>query len=363
MVMGRMKEYCRGGAGRERIAIKLLNRTRGKLIVRTMDRYHVLKPSTLYILGNGFDIHHGMNCKYADFKSWLQKNSPEVYRIMSRLYGNHLDSAKWWQDFENNLAYFDVEGYPKRITQTEYHKYKHEMEELYGQEAADAAIDNYEIEFPRDISNQFHRVGYWARFEMQQLKEALFAAFNEWVENIALPSEQKCMRDIDRNALFMTFNYTRTLEDVYGIEEENVQHMHGVVGGHEEFVVGHGLTTEQIMDMDLDDNVALRDPDKDQGEDNARLAIFEVLGDEMKKPVQEIIQEKQDFFNALRGIEKVIVLGFSYSPIDRPYLDRVFEVVGRDIKVVLGGHSEDDKKNAESFQTSMGLRNAEFCWF
>ena len=33
----------------------------------------------------------------------------------------------------------------------------------------------------------------------------------------------------------------------------------------------------------IDGNVYFRDPEKDQGEDNVRMKLFEVLGDEMKK--------------------------------------------------------------------------------
>jgi hypothetical protein len=323
----------------------------------------LIRPLTLYILGNGFDIHHGVRCQYADFKSWLQDNRHDVYQIMSRLYGNHLDSAEWWQDFENNLACFDVEGYQKRIAQAGYYQYKHEMEEVYGQSIADEAIDDLEVQFPDEASNHFHRVGKWARFEMKQLKEALFNAFGEWVESISLPSKRRCMRNLDRDALFMTFNYTRTLEDVYGIDEEDVRHMHGVVGGRGAFVVGHGLTAEEIMQKDFDENVYFRDPEKDQGEDNVRMKLFEVLGDEMKKPVQEIIQENKVFFNDLHGIHKVIILGLSYSPIDLPYLERVFEVVGRDVHTVLGWHVIKDKNNAKSFSLSARLTNAKLYKF
>lgn len=28
---------------------------------------------SLYILGNGFDIHHGINSKYSDYHEWLEK--------------------------------------------------------------------------------------------------------------------------------------------------------------------------------------------------------------------------------------------------------------------------------------------------
>ena len=325
--------------------------------VSIMNANSIFGPSTLYVLGNGFDIHHRIPCQYADFRGWLQTNRPEVYAIMSRLYGNHLDSKEWWQDFENSLVDFDVEGYPKRIAKAGFHSYKHELERVYGRETVNDAYDTYELECPDESSSYSHRVGYLAGFEMHQLKELLFSTFEDWVNSLSLPSKRHCLRRIDRYAQFMTFNYTRTLEDVYGIEDECVVHIHGVVGGRGEFVIGHGKTAEQLMQSDLENNAMFRDPEKEEGEDSARLKIFDVLEDEMKKPVQELIQEKKVFFNSLSGIQKVVVLGMSYSPIDIPYLDRVFEVIGKGIEAVLGWHSRRDKENAESFARQARLTN------
>lgn len=32
-----------------------------------------MKQDTLYIIGNGFDIAHGLKTTYNDFKNWLEK--------------------------------------------------------------------------------------------------------------------------------------------------------------------------------------------------------------------------------------------------------------------------------------------------
>ena len=167
---------------------------------------YIFGPSTLYILGNGFDIHHNIPCQYKDFKDWLEDKRPEVYAIMTRLYGNRLDSKEWWQDFENSLVDFDVEGYPDRVAKAGFYSYKHELERVYGREVTNDAYDNYELELPGGLSNHSQRVGYLAEFEMHQLKEMLFSAFEEWVNSIPLPPKRHCLQSIDRYAQFMTFN-------------------------------------------------------------------------------------------------------------------------------------------------------------
>ena len=59
----------------------------------------------LYIIGNGFDIHHKINSAYSDFKNWLEINHKKynaLYLIENYFY---IDS-EFWHDFENNLSKF-----------------------------------------------------------------------------------------------------------------------------------------------------------------------------------------------------------------------------------------------------------------
>ena len=32
----------------------------------------------LYLIGNGFDIHHKIKCRYSDFQEWLYENNPVI---------------------------------------------------------------------------------------------------------------------------------------------------------------------------------------------------------------------------------------------------------------------------------------------
>ena len=68
-------------------------------------------------------------------------------------------------------------------------------------------------------------------------------------------------------------------------------------------------------------------------------------------------------FNDLEAINEMGVLGFSYSKIDLPYLRRIFEVVGTDIHVKFGWHSDEDRTNAGTFANEMGLTNCELMYF
>ena len=56
----------------------------------------------LYVIGNGFDLHHGMKTSYTDFRDWLIAHESSVLDTIDELFGD-CDNA-WWRDLENNLA-------------------------------------------------------------------------------------------------------------------------------------------------------------------------------------------------------------------------------------------------------------------
>lgn len=60
----------------------------------------------LYIIGNGFDLHHGINSSYKNFHEWMNENNPDVIEKVDEIYG--ICDDEWWSDFENQLASLDV---------------------------------------------------------------------------------------------------------------------------------------------------------------------------------------------------------------------------------------------------------------
>ena len=79
---------------------------------------------TIYILGNGFDLAHGLKTSYMDFKSYLKKYHEDFLVKLEDLYGlqesieccdpyinndhkNSLAKEVLWQNFEDNLGKID----------------------------------------------------------------------------------------------------------------------------------------------------------------------------------------------------------------------------------------------------------------
>ena len=60
---------------------------------------------TLYIIGNGFDIAHGIKSRYADFKAFVFSNgNPQLIDLMDVFFSN---KRELWGDVENALGEYD----------------------------------------------------------------------------------------------------------------------------------------------------------------------------------------------------------------------------------------------------------------
>jgi len=43
--------------------------------------------NNLYIIGNGFDLHHGINSSYGNFREWLSGNDCDLLNKFDEIYG------------------------------------------------------------------------------------------------------------------------------------------------------------------------------------------------------------------------------------------------------------------------------------
>ena len=62
------------------------------------------RDSRLYIIGNGFDLHHGLASTYRDFEKYVRNNNNKLYSRL-QLY---FDYDYLWSHFEAVLAKIDV---------------------------------------------------------------------------------------------------------------------------------------------------------------------------------------------------------------------------------------------------------------
>lgn len=98
-----------------------------------------LVTSTLFIIGNGFDLHHRIESKYSDFASYLER----VHRHTLRIVEDYVVPDKdLWSVLEERLAEVDVdqiEDYAENFlasygaddwSDSGHHDYEYEIEQI-----------------------------------------------------------------------------------------------------------------------------------------------------------------------------------------------------------------------------------------
>ncbi|WP_428003788.1 AbiH family protein [Acidovorax sp.] len=117
----------------------------------------------------------------------------------------------------------------------------------------------------------------------------------------------------------MTFNYTDTLQRVYGIQHANVVHIHGSASqANDELVLGHGWHRTPTDSFNHGINFEEADTREIEGNE-----IIDEYFSSTFKPTARIIEENQAFFQSLENVSMVLVMGHSLSSVDLPYLREI----------------------------------------
>ncbi len=266
-----------------------------------------MKEECLYIIGNGFDLKHGMATKYSDFKRWLFENGriDVIQELQKAFPAQHGDDYILWSDFEKALGLYDINVV-----------LNWSWEDLY---LTEVSIGGQVFGAPNFLLNT-------------RLPDILSEAFAEWACSIPKPNTPKEYA-LDRCAYFLSFNYTDTLEVLYGIPEESITHIHGRASLKDKLVVGHN------REIDPGD---YWDESLDMRENNERMQRLMDMN-ELRKPYWEIMERNRFFFQKLGGIRDVFVLGHSCAEVDVPYFRKVKETVDSEAIWHFSPYGEEDR--------------------
>ena len=267
--------------------------------------YGIPDSEQLYILGNGFDIHHGIKSNYSDFRKWLlQNNQGNIIDMMDIFFSNERD---FWGGIENALGEYREESI------TEWCEPNDSIPDIFG--------------------------GVMEKFK---------AAFNEWVDSIDIGGIQRDLQ-LPKSAKYLTFNYTDTLESEYGIPSENILHIHGsrIVPG-DEYIIGHGNYRDPENPF-LDESVLLP-------YQNAYSEVVTIMNGWKKEP-QKNIRNHDEFFKTLNKCKGICIFGFSYNSIDMPYLEEIVKNVDKNCRWVLTYYNDNDRALADKFAKDNMITN------
>ena len=162
------------------------------------------------------------------------------------------------------------------------------------------------------------------------ISEIVSNGFAEWAKSIEI-SRHKAI-SLNPNSIFLTFNYTDTLEELYSVPEDHVLHIHGRASIGGPIIVGHQQLLEPL------DHLKRANDFRDNN--NIINNIYDY--NSLYKPVEKIIEKNSPFFRTLNLIENVVVIGHSCGCIDEPYFLRIQESIGNDAVWAFSYHNDED---------------------
>lgn len=313
----------------------------------------------LWIIGNGFDLHHGLHTRYLDYKAYLCQQNNTCASKYCQIQPNKLPQEvcrncckgkdgnsscpvrrfnalpredmkeDLWCDLEEACS-FDIDGLLKRLDGWHGNR-SGELDES----AAEGLLYD-DLRFAKDFTKSW---------------------FPKWVRKVEKELSKKGEKDqsVDVDELddaFLTFNYTTTLQKIYGIPKERILYVHGCITQADEYplVFGSPDITNEAIAAAIKRYAQSRELKVEQeGRLHSRLSELTAA---LKKEIQSRLIEARRFVyrrcNDLSTVKEVVVAGHSLGRIDRPYFDFLTEYF-RSVKWRFLFHGERDLKNALEF--------------
>jgi len=254
----------------------------------------------IFIIGNGFDRGHKLKTNYWDFRSFLERCYPDFlynFEINYDIYPGFSEDEKkelLWNEFESNLANIDEDIIIENATSIDM-----------GLEGGDIGIEDTLYQYFSEEFGYINKLSYYLKL---------------WVQSIRIRDllARTTMIDSKSNDMYVTFNYTSVLENVYKINENKIIHIHGSLRRRDgNPIIGHGNYTriEKIKEIQKK---------ADEIFDEKESSISRVIGDYYNstyKNVNRYIYKLDALKN--QNIDEVIVIGHSLSGVDMPYFTKI----------------------------------------
>ena len=285
----------------------------------------------LIIVGNGFDLNEGLDTSYTAFKKYMLYVNSDIVDEFDFFYGNYEEyvDSNVNEIFNDDIVDFDnsvLIDNNNRIIHNQSGELWNDLEKNMANISFPFLNRYFEIENEDKIKEICNRFEYC----ISELKKELL----HWVRTIntnALYSKK-----IVGNNIFISFNYTDTLEKRYNVPHDKILYIHNckydnnlIFGCSNEYVEYF-----KIFRFDHEINTALSN--------GLTYAISKFF-----KPTRNIIINKLSLFLKENQIDEIVVLGFSFSDIDMTYLNYLHKRYTNAFWVI--SYREDSKQRINRF--------------
>lgn len=300
-----------------------------------LDELKTLNPSdTLFVLGNGFDLMHGVLSRYTDFRDSMSPHS-QLREILEM----YIASPMLWKDFEESLAHINA---------------------MAIHESANAFLDIFDAYDEDAQAADFFAAIDAASTPIHIIENELPTKFRKWVNSLRLPSDNKVLEGIIKhNSKFLVFNYTEFIQTLYGVMKENVCYIHGCRKNvNENLILGHSpdwQSEEDFIEYLPPENVTNLQMNYDAWQHvSYQLSDYNAS---TEKNTSNIIKSNKEFFISLSEIKNVVIIGHSLSKVDYAYFCQIktCNSYPSNINWYISYHSNDDLHRIRGFVKCMDL--------
>lgn len=290
--------------------IKSYNLSRLSNLNKHNGEIQLCSTKRFYLIGNGFDLHHHLPTLYSDYKQFAKEiDSDFVEKIDSILHelGYGSEEIDLWSSLEEYLGYF---------TDSEYDQH------------FDNALDSSETDMDR--AGYYDDPKFFADEKANELKNERIGVrkyLKEWIDSIRI---KNVVKDpfllLSPKAFYLNFNYTKTLEYVYGIDSSKLCYIHVK---NDEYILGHNRKRD-LPFPNPDGHVVYPDGEEEFDDDIRHVQVKESLNeayndifDEYYKNSKQLIKNNATFFKNIEDAELIYIMGLSLGKEDHVYLEYI----------------------------------------
>lgn len=319
----------------------------------------------LFICGNGFDKHIGFDTDYNRYREFLLQDTLVDNDVVNRL---------------NNSKYFGVSKMcEKEITWSnleegldlDYKVYIENYLKVSNRKRNEPGIpvSKEELKEVNEFRNNDFQI-YAHEFTKYNFDRWIINTYFSSVGSVEKNYQGFLYNLLSKQDCYLTFNYTTSLEDIFGIERDKIMYIHNRFprsqkdGKLEKIEFNENWEYEmrssegcfqfgsaQNLKININEYIkSLKLESLNVLFDSSNLVKeIELLCKELSKDISSNYERLKRFLYK-KNIDEVIVLGHSFMGIDLPYYDEVLMPTLKDCKWTIYWFSEEDYKNIAKFE-------------
>lgn len=319
----------------------------------------------LIVLGNGFDLAHGLPSGYWSFKKHLERENTALHRTLDSLGDGDL-----WSDFESNLARLKLFDYAESLCERRISPGKSFFN------------DKHDIAVAKGIASIMRRV-------VEQVTDELQQELLKWIGEVDNCEASAVLRCIHSHESILSFNYTTTVERLYAVPAYNVCHIHGRIGSADldykavwsrlcskyhplyegpHLMFGHGMREVDAVIPVVPFPCQTVDYDLNHAHEVLRASFEEVYAsyERSRKKIEDSLPILRKFLESQGPFSSVFIIGHSLSSVDVPYFEAIADHVGVEADYTITYFSEGAKeeiiKRAQIFARGAQVRYVDAGW-